>query len=109
MVLLFFYKNLTNTELIKKININFEIMDGYVTIQKYDTENNILEISDNNIDNNVILYGKIVKFNMKINDIITKINEIEECKIKNTDTKYILSTIYVNKIFGGSCEAYILY
>ena len=99
MVLLFFYKNLTNTELIKKININFEIMDGYVTIQKYDTENNILEISDN----------KIVKFNMKINDIITKINEIEECKIKNTDTKYILSTIYVNKIFGGSCEAYILY
>ena len=84
-------------------------MDGYVTIQKYDTENNILEISDNNIDNNVILYGKIVKFNMKINDIITKINEIEECKNKNTDTKYNLSTIYVNKIFGGSCEAYILY
>jgi|688.fasta_scaffold690595_2 hypothetical protein len=109
MVLLFFYKNLTNIELIKKINTDFEISDGYIIVEKYDRENNILEISDNNIDNNIVLYGKLVKFNMAIKDIVTKINEIEECKIKNEGSKYILNTIWVNKKFGGCYNAYIIY
>jgi len=100
---------MTEIELIKKINIEFEITDGYIIIQKYHTENNVLKISDKNIDNNVVLYGKLVKFNMEIKDIVTKINEIEECKIKNNDSKYILNTIWVNKIFGGGCQAYIIY
>jgi hypothetical protein len=61
-------------ELIKKINNNFEINDGYIIVKKYDKENNILHISDNVIDNNNLLYGKIVNFDMKLNDIIDKIN-----------------------------------
>ena len=47
MVKFFFYNNLTNVELIKKINNNFEICDGHIIIQNYDLENNLLEILKN--------------------------------------------------------------
>jgi hypothetical protein len=108
MVNFFFYNKLTNLELIKKININFEICDGYIIIQNYDIENNLLEISNKFSENNKLLYGKIVNFNMKLDDIIKKINEIDECKLKNK-IKYSLEEIWVNKTFGGTYKAYIIY
>ena len=109
MVLFFFYNNLTDIEIIKKINRNFEINDGYVLVNKYDSKNNILEISNHSIDNNILLCGKIVNFNMKIEDVVIKINEIEECKLKNKQSKYILNTIWANKICGGVYKAHIIY
>ena len=99
MVRFFFYNKLTNIEIINKINNNFEIYDGYIIIQNYDSENNLLEISDKSLNNNKILYGKIVDFNMKIDDIIKKINEIDECKLENK-IKYTLEEIWTNKTFG---------
>ena len=108
MVLFFFYNKLTNIELIKKINKCFEIKDGYVLINNYDNVNNIINISDKSIDNNILLKGKIVNFNMKIEDIIIKINEIEECRFKNKIT-YIMNTIWASKETGGLCKTYIIY
>lgn len=108
MVKFFFYDKFTNVELIKKISNNYEIYDGYIIIKNYDSENNFLEISNNILDNNLLLYGKIVDFNMKVDDIIKKINEIEECKIKNK-IKYTLETIWTNRILGGTYKAYIIY
>jgi len=108
MVKLFFYNKLTNLELIKKINIKFEIYDGYILIQNYDIENNLLEICDKSSKNNKLLYGKIVNFNMKLDDIIKKINEIDECKLENK-IKYSLEEIWTNKTFGGTYKAYIIY
>ena len=108
MVRIFFYNKLTNIELIKKINNNFEIENGYIIIQNYDNENNILEINDNKSLNNKILNGKIVNFDMKIYDIVNKINEIEECKLENK-IKYTVDTIWVNKISGGTYKSYIIY
>ena len=108
MVLFFFYDKLTNIELIKKINERFEISDGYVLINRYDNINNILEISDNSINNMNILHGKIVSFNMNIEDIIIKINEIEECKFKNK-LKYTMNTIWANKKSGSTCKTHIIY
>jgi len=123
MVTFFFYNNLINTDLIKKINNQFEIQEGYILINNYDRENNILEINNkshnnkshnnkspnNKSPNNKVLYGKIVNFNtMKLEDVIKKINEIEECKIENK-TKYNLETIWTNKTFGGTYKAYIIY
>jgi len=104
----FFYDKLTNIELIKKINENFEINDGYVFINNYDSLNNILEISDKSINNNILLHGKIINFNMKIEDIMIKINDIEECRFKNK-IKYTMDTIWANKICGGACKTYIIY
>lgn len=108
MVRLFFYNKLKNIELIQKINNNFEIDDGYIMIKNYDCENNFLEISEKSIDNNNILYGKLVHFNAKLDDIIQKITEIEECKFENK-IKYTIQNIQVNKTFGNTYEAYIIY
>jgi len=108
MNIFFFYNKLTNVELLKKINNNFEIYDGYIIVKDYDNENNILEISEKSLNNNKLLYGKIVKFNMTLDDIISKINEIEECKLENK-IKYTLDTIWANKTFGGTYKAYIIY
>jgi hypothetical protein len=107
MVKIFLYGKLTNIELIKKINDSFLIYDAYIIIKDYDTENNILEISADSNKNNKILSGKIVNFNMKIEDIIKKINGIDEF-IFNND-KYILNKIWANKYFGGIYETYIIY
>ena len=45
---------------------------------------------------------------MKLDDIIKKINEIDECKFKNK-IKYTLEEIWVSKTFGGTYKAYIIY
>lgn len=107
MVKFFFYNKLTNVELLKRINNKFDMYDGYILIKDYDSEHDVLEISDNLL-NNKLLYGKIVDFNMKLDDIIKKINEIDECKFENK-IKYSLEQIWTNKTYGGTCEAYIIY
>ena len=108
MVLFFLYKNLTNCELINKINPKYDIHDGYALIEKYNTETENLEISSVPKKNNKILHGKIVDFNMKIEDVMNKINEIKECKLKKTI--YTVETIWVSKIKnGGVYKAYIIY
>ena len=108
MVRFFFYNKLTNVDLINQINKSFEMYDGYIIIQNYDKENNLLEISNNSLNNNKILNGKIVEFNMKLEDIIKKINEIDECK-SESKMKYSLEQIWTNKTFGGTYKAYIIY
>jgi hypothetical protein len=112
MVCFFFYKNLTNVDLINKININYQIIDGYTIVHSYDQPNNILKINNNNNNNNnTILYGKIVTFNMKLIDVLDKINDIEECKIgnKNQKSKFTLDTIGAYNIYGKTYNAYIIY
>lgn len=108
MVSFFFYNKLTNIELLKKINNNFKIYDGFIIIEKYDRENNVLEISNEPNNNNKLLYGKIVDFNISLNDIIKKINEMIECRTKNK-INYKLDLIWTNKTFGGTCKTYIIY
>ena len=108
MVRFFFYNKLTNVEVIKKINNSFEICDGYIIIQNYDSKNNLLEINEKPSYNNKLLYGKIVNFNMKLDDILQKINEIEECKLDNK-IHYTVETIWTNKTFGQTYKAYIIY
>ena len=87
MVKYFFYNKLTDPELIKKISKKILIYDGYIIIQNYDKNNNILEISDKTVNNNILLYGKIVDFDMNIYDVIKKINEIQELSLEHK-TKY---------------------
>ena len=107
MVSFFFYNKMSNPDIVKKISPTFDIIDGYILIENYDSENDILTISNKNENNNTILYGKIVDFsNMKLQIILEKLSEIEECKFKKQ--KYTLDTIWANKKFGGVCNAYII-
>lgn len=108
MVKIFFYDKLNDVELIRKISNNFTIHDGYIIIKNYDIENNILEISSNSNINNKILCGKIVSFNMDIDNILKKINEIEEYKFNNDKIRCSLNIIWANKFFGGLYETYII-
>jgi hypothetical protein len=104
----FFYNKLINEELINKINPSFQIYDGYILVTHYDKENNVLEIN-NNTSNNTVLHGKIVNFNMKLEDIMNKLNQLEDIKFKNKTDKYTLDTIWASKIKGGICKTYIIY
>lgn len=104
MINFFFYKKLTDTKLINNINTDFEIDEGTILVQKYDTENNILEISDNIENNTFLLDGKIVTFNMKFEDVIKKINEMKEIINENNQQLFNLKKLIVkNK------ETYIIY
>ena len=109
MVYIFFYNKLTKIELINKINIKYEIYDGIIAVKNYNKENYILEISDNKEENNIILPGKIVYFDMNISDIIKKINNIEEVNFKNNSSTYILTLINAFKLNNYLCQTYIIY
>ena len=109
MVYIFFYKHLTDPELIRKINDKFDIFDGYVLVKSYDDENDILEISGIHSDNNVVLYGKIVNFNMELKDVINKINSIPEIRFENRNTRYKLDRIWANRTTGNLYNSYIIY
>ena len=108
MVLLFFYDKLTNIDLIKKINEYFEIVDGYILINNYDKINKILEISNKSLENNVVLRGIIVNFDMKIEDVLLKINDIPECRYNNR-IKYTMEIILTTNSNGGVCKTYVIY
>ena len=109
MVYIFFYKHLTDPDLIRKINDKFEMFDGYILVKSYDSENDILEISGIPSDNNVILYSKIVKFDMELKDVINKINSISEVRFENRNTKYKLDRIWANRTTGNLYHSYIIY
>lgn len=104
MVNFFFYKKLTDIKLINNINTEFEIDDGTILVQKYDTDNNILEISNNIENNTFLLNGKIVTFNMKFEDVIKKINEMKEIINENNQQLFNLKKFIVN-----NKETYIIY
>lgn len=109
MVYIFFYNKLTKIELINKINIKYDIYDGLIAVKNYNKEKYILEISDNKEENNIILPGKIVYFDMNISDIIKKINNIEEVNYKNNGSTYILTLINAFKPNNNLCQTYIIY
>jgi len=94
MISFFFYNKLKNPELIYKIQKDVVITDGYIKCK---------EINDDEI-----LYGKIVDFTLNLEDIIKKINSIEECK--TTKTKYTLKKVVGYTIMTESTrELYIIY
>ena len=55
----------------------------------------------------IMKYGKIVDFTLNLEDIIKKINNIEECKMRKT--KYTLKKVIGYNITGNTCELYIIY
>ena len=94
MVFVFFYGKFNKIEIIEKIKSDYEYYAGHVIVQKYDNDNDIIEISDNLIGNTVLLFGKIVNFDMKIEDVMKKIHTLDEFKFK----KYTFETVWANTL-----------
>ena len=94
MVFVFFYGKFNKIEIIEKIKSDYEYYAGHVIVQKYDNDNDIIEISDNLIGNTVLLFGKIVNFDMKIEDVMKKIHTLDEFKFK----KYNFETVWATTL-----------
>jgi len=97
MVFVFFYGKFNKIEIIEKIKSDYEYYAGHVIVQKYDKESDIVEISDNLIDNTVLLFGKIVNFDMKIEDVMKKIRTLDDFKFK----KYRFETVWASTLGTG--------
>jgi hypothetical protein len=108
MVYFFFYDKLTETELIKMINPEFEICSGFVRIDKYDKTTNSLSIDDTSENNRNILWGEIVNFNMTTKDVLLKIYDIHECRFSGR-SKYSMREILTMNRRGETKNAYIIY
>jgi hypothetical protein len=96
----FFYDNFKNTQLIDLISLNYTICDGYIYIKNFD--NNIIDINGTNKQ----LFGKIVYFDLEVYQILEKINKIQNI---NTNHKYLIKKIDVNKSNDSIESAYIIY
>lgn len=106
----FFYDNLKNKEMVQQIHLHFEMCDGYILVEKYDEKTNILHVNDVKEKNDVLLYGKIVKFHgARMEYIIQQINDMSEVHNKNKTTRYTLNTIWATKMNGGLEKTYIIY
>ena len=94
MTQVFLYKNINNLELLDILEIEY----GYILVESYDK--NDVKINIDNKYNNTILHGKIIKYNMKIEDAVKNIENLN---------KYNLDLIWVNKLGGGLCKIYIIF
>jgi hypothetical protein len=95
MIYFFFYNHLFNLDLINKLSPFYTIEEGFVLINNFNKENDILVIDDNSINNNIKLKGKFVSFPMSsLSNIIDKLSKINEIKYKNRES-YKLKTINV--------------
>jgi hypothetical protein len=94
MVFVFFYGKFNKIEIIEKIKSDYEYYAGHVIVQKYDKESDIIEISDNLIGNTVLLFGKIVNFDMTISDVMKKIHTLDEFKFK----KYTFEPVWAKTL-----------
>ena len=105
---IFVYNKLLNSDLLDRIDNDYIDYPGYVMIENIDTDNNI-SINDEEKLNQTMLKGKIVIFNMSLNEILEKINQIKDCfskkktiilKIKSYDSnkkEYNVYILYSNK------------
>ena len=100
MSIFFFYNNLKDTRLINLISSNYTITDGFIYINSY--INNKLDIKGNNEQ----LNGKIVYFNLQLEQILEKINNIHYI---HNYYKYTIEKINVNKLDNSVESAYIIY
>lgn len=105
MVFFFFYNKFTNKELIDNICPYNKIIDGSIMVEDYDLENNKIIIGNNN----KILQGKIVEFNISLDNIIDKINFIAEYKLIKKNKKYTIDTIQATSIYNNKYNTYIIY
>lgn len=115
MINIFFYNKLKEVEMIYKISRNVVIRDGYTIVKKYDIKTNTLVMGDT-FSRSEMLQGKIVSFQLTWEQIMDKLNNIDEIRIP-FKPKYNMEIIdvIVNTNENNKCvhfskeKAYIIY
>jgi len=105
MVTFFFYKNFTTAEMLSKISSNYQYSDGYVIVEDFHLDQDIVIINKDSKPNNKLLHGKIVQFPSSATDVVKK---IQECAV-GVKPKYIMESVWANKSTGGVQKAFIIY
>ena len=95
MVFFFFYGTVAH-----HIAKNHETKDGYVLVHQYDPLSERFEIKDTS-ENNLLLHGKIVQFNMKQEEVVKK--------IKETWGYEEIQSVWCSQKTGGVYKACIVY
>ena len=108
MISFFFYNKLTNLDLISKINPVYEISDGFINVKTHDTNNNSIDIDDDQANNTIQLAGKILIIEMRISEIIKKIHELEEIHSDNR-IKYTLKSVLATNNLGETKNTNIIF
>lgn len=108
MVYFFFYNYLTNIELLNKIHPCHTIKIGYIYITEFNKIDNKLILVSKDITQSKKLSGLLVYFELTLEEILQKIENIDEIKYKNRNS-YNLEKVNVymnNQLFT---DAYIIY
>lgn len=99
----FFYNNLKDINIINKVESDNIINDGYITIEKYCKEHDILILGYKHQ-----LAGKFVSFNSSLQDILDKLNQIPNIRYENKSRyKMQIVDVYTNSL--DSYKAYVIY
>ena len=104
MITVFFYNKLKNINNISNISNKFDYLSGYVLVNSFDCKKNKLIIGNNN---EVILKGLVVTFYMSLNELLSKLSNINN--IKYNKSKYSLEKINVITYDKGIINCYIIY
>ena len=105
---IFFYNKLNNIAMINKISSINIIKDGYIFITEYDKDTNTIVLGDKSYEKKNLLCGKLVSFNMTLEQVVEKISGLDEVKFPNRE-KYTIETIHVQTYSSGTYKAYIIY
>ena len=107
MTKIFFYLNFKNEDNIKKISNKYNYINGKINIEYYNSKLNKFIINKNNNKNKNTLHGKLYFFDISINQLIQKINNIKNIQIQNR-IKYEIDTVDVITDQGIEKDVYII-
>lgn len=107
MTKVFFYLNLKNEKNIKKISNNYNVINGKIYIEYYNSKLNKYIINKNIEKNKNILNGKLYFLDISLNELIQKINNLKNIQIKNR-IKYEIDTVDVITDQGIEKNVYII-
>jgi len=105
----FFYKHMKDPYMISQISPFYQTKNGQVNIKNYNCLKDELEIDSNEQKNNYKLNGKIISFNLNLQDCLQKLNYLN-LESHNKKKKY-----YVDRISAFSIDdqqyyqTYIIY
>ena len=100
----FFYKNFTLEENLKRVCLNYEILDGSIRVSSYDGHRLAFSLDDSK--NSIILKGKIVHFPLSNTEVLKRIGTISDCKLDKS--RYIMKRVGI-KNRNDTIECYIIY